>query len=186
SLTGPAKPRRSVCAPGSMAFSFYCRPIRQRRQIMWLFSLLFLRSSTARGSRSDGRRRPRPGKNRRTPPPRVEALEDRLVPSLVAFYPAEGNANDVVGGHNGTPMGGTYGPGYQGTDQAFLLDGIDDFVYVPSAPALNFGRKDFTISLWANFNTTQGEQVLAEKFVSTPGSLGTFGWTLTKLSTNTL
>ena len=27
SLTGPASPRRLVCAPGTMAFSFYRRPI---------------------------------------------------------------------------------------------------------------------------------------------------------------
>src|SRR5262249_9672698 len=117
-----------------MAFSFYCRPIRQRRPIMWLSSLLFLRSSPAPGSRSDGRRRRRPGKRRATPPPRVQALEDRLVPSLVALYPAEGNANDVVGGHNGALVGGTFGPGFKGTDQAFLLDGRDDFVQVPNAP----------------------------------------------------
>jgi hypothetical protein len=89
----------------------------------------------------------------------VEALEDRLVPSLVAFYPAEGNANDVVGGHNGTLVGGTYGPGFKGTDQAFLLDGIDDFVQVPNAAAWNFGSKDFTINLWANFNALRPDDI---------------------------
>jgi hypothetical protein len=89
----------------------------------------------------------------------VEALEDRLVPSLVAYYPAEGNANDVVGGHNGTLVGGTFGPGFQGTDQAFLLDGIDDYVQVPNAPTWNFGSKDFTIALWANFNALRPDDL---------------------------
>ena len=126
---------------------------------MWLSSLLFLRNSSARGSRSEGRRRRRPGKRRATPPPRLEALEDRMVPSLVAFYPAEGNANDVVGGHNGALVGGNYGPGFKGTDQAFLLDGIDDFVQVPNAPTWNFGSKDFTINLWANFNALRPDDL---------------------------
>src|SRR5262249_29383076 len=158
-LTGPASPRRSVCAPGSMTFLFYRRPNRQRRQIMWLSSLLLLRSSSARESRSDRHRRSRPGKSRATSPPRVDALEDRLVPSLVAYYPAEGNANDMVGGHNGTLVGGTFGPGFQGTDQAFLLDGIDDYVQVPNAPTWNFGSKDFTIALWANFNALRPDDI---------------------------
>ena len=91
--------------------------------------------------------------------PRLEALEDRLVPSLVAFYPAEGNVNDVVGGHNGALVGGTFGPGFKGTDQAFLLDGRDDFVQVPNAPTWNFGAKDFTINLWANFNALRPDDI---------------------------
>jgi hypothetical protein len=89
----------------------------------------------------------------------VEALEDRLVPSLVAFYPADGNANDVVGGHNGTLVDGTYGSGFKGTDQAFLLDGINDYVQVPNASTWNFGSKDFTINLWANFNALRPDDL---------------------------
>jgi hypothetical protein len=82
-----------------------------------------------------------------------------LVQSLVAFYPAEGNANDVVGGHNGTLVDGTYGPGFKGTDQAFLLDGIDDFVQVPNASTWNFRSKDFTINLCANFNALRPDDI---------------------------
>jgi hypothetical protein len=77
----------------------------------------------------------------------------------VAFYPADGNAHDVVGGHNGTLVDGTYGPGFKGTDQAFLLDGIDDYVQVPNASTWNFGSKDFTINLWANFNALRPDDL---------------------------
>src|SRR5690348_15009148 len=77
--------------------------------------------------------------------PRVEGLEERLALSgynpptsgLVSWWAADGNANDVVGGHNGTLVNGTYGPGILGTDQAFRLDGVDSSVQIPNDPAWN-------------------------------------------------
>src|SRR6516165_9734663 len=100
---------------------------------MSFFSWLSLVIGNRRSAMGSGLRKPKAGS--RKPPrfrPQLEALEDRLVPSLVAFYPAEGNVNDVVGGHNGALVGGTFGPGFKGTDKAFLLDGRDDFVQVPN------------------------------------------------------
>src|SRR5262249_8655867 len=137
-----------------MAFSLYRRPARERRNIMKFSSWLRNRTSI-QSPRGLAHHRPAAPRFR----PRLEALEDRLVPSLVAFYPAEGNANDVVGGHNGTLVDGTYGPGFKGTDQAFLLDGRDDFVQVPNASTWNFGSKDFTINLWANFNALRPDDI---------------------------
>src|SRR5262249_7022225 len=137
-----------------MAFSLYRRPAPERRNIMKFSSWLRNRTSI-QSPRGLAHHRPAAPRFR----PRLEALEDRLVPSLVAFYPAEGNANDVVGGHNGTLVDGTFGPGFKGTDQAFLLDGIDDYVQVPNAPTWNFGSKDFTINLWANFNALRGDDI---------------------------
>src|SRR5262249_23123984 len=71
-----AKPRRSVCAPGLMAFSLYRRPSLERRSIMWFSSWLGKRQRAA----ASGRRHSSPRK-RSSYRPRMEALEGRLVPS---------------------------------------------------------------------------------------------------------
>jgi hypothetical protein len=66
---------------------------------------------------------------------------------LVAHYPLNGNANDTVGGYNGTTSGiVSYGAGKIG--QAIVLDGTDDEVSVPYSAALNPPER-FTVSLWA-------------------------------------
>jgi hypothetical protein len=64
-------------------------------------------------------------------------------------------------------------------NQAFWLDGDGDYVNVPHDPALDLGTGDFTVHLWVNFNHTDGEQVLVEKWVQ--GAEYSTGWTLTKL-----
>src|SRR6516165_12813270 len=74
-----ARPRRSVCAPTAMAFSFYRRPVLERRNIMSFFSWLRKRTST-RSRRWDG------FQIRPTAPrfqPRLEALEDRWLLSTL-------------------------------------------------------------------------------------------------------
>jgi Concanavalin A-like lectin/glucanases superfamily len=89
---------------------------------------------------------------------------------LVAFWPAGGNARDIIGGHNGTLLNGSgYTTGIDGS--AFNLDNTTGiyggwgssifpapafdggkYVSVPNSPTWNFGSKDFTIQLWAKFN----------------------------------
>jgi hypothetical protein len=69
---------------------------------------------------------------------------------LIAYYAAEGNANDSADGHDGTALSGvTYGAGKFG--QAFQLNGA--YVSVPDDPAFTLGDFPFTISVWANFNS---------------------------------
>lgn len=71
---------------------------------------------------------------------------------LIAYYQAEGNANDSAGGHDGTLVNGAgFGPGEFG--QAFKLNGSNQYVSVPDSPAWAFGNNPFTISLWANFDS---------------------------------
>jgi hypothetical protein len=111
--------------------------------------------------------RAKAGKVRRTTRPRVEQLEDRLALSgysppttgLVAWWAADGTANDAVGGHNGTLVNGTYGPGILGTDQAFVLNGTSSSVQVPSDPAWNLGAHDFTIDLWVNYSALRADSL---------------------------
>jgi WD40 repeat protein/serine/threonine protein kinase len=69
---------------------------------------------------------------------------------LVAWWRADGNAKDSVGGHHGTLKGGvTFAPGIAG--QAFRLDGGTRYVEVPRSELWGFGTRDFSIELWAQF-----------------------------------
>lgn len=109
-----------------------------------------------------------------TPPP----------PGLTGWWPGDGNTDDIIGGRSAVLLGdATTGPGL--VDQAFVLDGVGDFVEVPHNSALNFETGDFTVALWAFFNDTAGEQVLAEKYIQSFSGFSQ-GWTFTKLDDNVL
>ncbi|MGD0538903.1 MAG: LamG-like jellyroll fold domain-containing protein, partial [Verrucomicrobiota bacterium] len=63
---------------------------------------------------------------------------------LVAWWPAEGNANDIIGGNNGTlTNGATFASGMVG--QAFLLNG-NNHVEVADSPGLRPAA--FTVEAW--------------------------------------
>jgi len=70
---------------------------------------------------------------------------------LVSWWPGEGNADDVIGENHGTLQEGTtFTPGVVG--QAFILDGVDDFVLAPEVSELD-GFSELTIDAWINFNS---------------------------------
>jgi len=72
---------------------------------------------------------------------------------LVAQYPFNGNANDSVGGHNGTTTGTpAYTTGKIG--QAILLDGVDDLVTVGAVGVSGAAQR--TIAGWAKANALVG------------------------------
>jgi hypothetical protein len=78
------------------------------------------------------------------------------VPGMVGWWQAENNANDSVGGNNGTLQGGVqYGPGVSG--KGFQLDGVNGYVSIPHSDSLNFGTADFTVGFWVNFNDPHRE-----------------------------
>jgi hypothetical protein len=65
--------------------------------------------------------------------------------NMIDWWPAEGNANDIVGAHNGTLQNGaTFATGYVG--QAFKLDGVADSVDVGAVGLTG----TFTIDAWVN------------------------------------
>jgi hypothetical protein len=104
---------------------------------------------------------------------------------LTGWWPGDGGTSDVVARRDAILHGdATFGSGRIG--QAFVLDGDGDFVSVPHDPELNFGTADFTVALWVNFNTTEGEQILVEKWVqrSFDRDSHQIGWTFTKLKSN--
>src|SRR5262249_25681734 len=75
SLTGPAPPRRPVCAPAAMAFPLYRRPVLEEEITMWLPRLRNL----IRGPHCPRRPARRPHQK----PLLLECLEDRCVPSTL-------------------------------------------------------------------------------------------------------
>ena len=104
--------------------------------------------------------------------------------NMLSWWPGDGNTQDITGHRDAVLRdNATFGAGY--VQQAFVLDGNGDFIEVPDDPALNFGTGDFTIDIWANFNTTDGELVVMEKWVQGFSKPST-GWTLSKLDGNSL
>jgi hypothetical protein len=74
---------------------------------------------------------------------------------LIGWWPGEGNANDVIGGNNGTPVNGvSFAPGEVG--QAFSFNGANQYVSVDTTNAL---AGTFTLEFWImpmNLNNTLG------------------------------
>lgn len=80
---------------------------------------------------------------------------------LVGWWPGDGNANDVIGGNNGTLDGGvTYGPGEVG--QAFRFNGTDGQVVVLHRPNQNTGGQ-ITIDAWVNMTSSGHGRPIAQK-----------------------
>ncbi len=69
--------------------------------------------------------------------------------SLISWWHAEGDANDVLGVNDGLLQGGAgFAAGKVG--QAFSFDGVTGFVQVSNSPSLNFASNaPLTIELWA-------------------------------------
>jgi PKD repeat protein len=67
---------------------------------------------------------------------------------MVGWWPGDGNANDLVGGNNGTLEGGVSFVAGK-VSQAFSFDGSAGSVVVPDAPALDVST-EFTLDAWIN------------------------------------
>ncbi len=68
---------------------------------------------------------------------------------LISWWPGEGNADDIVSGNNGSPVGKlSYTNGEVG--QAFQFDGSTSYIPVPASPSLNIGAtgSGITIECW--------------------------------------
>lgn len=69
-------------------------------------------------------------------------------PGLVAWWPLDGNARDVIGGHNGYLTGNcSFTRGW--VSKGAMLEGHRSGIYVPDSTDLNFGPgMDFSIEAW--------------------------------------
>jgi hypothetical protein len=100
-------------------------------------------------------------------PPQIQGASCAAPPAgLVGWWPAEGNANDIVGGDNGTlsASGATYAGGKVG--QGFRLDGTNGYVQIPDSDALK--PANVTVEAWVwldpNANTSPaGEYIIFKR-----------------------
>lgn len=91
---------------------------------------------------------------------------------LVAWWPGDGNANDISGfGQNGTVTGGViFSPGKVGI--AFDFNGIDGRVEIPDSAISHFGTGDLTVDAWikappgATFRSIVGKEQQSFPFPS--------------------
>jgi len=78
--------------------------------------------------------------------------------NLVAWWPADGNANDLIGGNHGTSQNGAaFSAGL--VRQAFDLDGVDDYIEAADSPVFDFDTNNFSVALWANFRSVRPSSV---------------------------
>ena len=74
---------------------------------------------------------------------------------LVGWWPGEGNANDVIGGDNGTLQGGAvFAPGKVG--QGFRFDGTNGYVQIPDSAALKPANITCEAWVWLDPNLPAG------------------------------
>ncbi len=89
---------------------------------------------------------------------------------IIAWWPANGNALDIVGVNNGTLHGiSAYAAGKVG--QAFTLSSANGYMTAPDAAALRLSGA-FTIEAWINPNTTNGDQAIVSKVGGASGNNG--------------
>jgi len=106
----------------------------------------------------------------------VSTYTNTAIPALVSWWPGEGNANDIVGGHNGVLHGtASYITGKVG--QGFLFDGNGD-IEVADVPSLN-QTNQLTIEAWvfATSNPSSRQDIVGkegEYLLTSPGNTGTF------------
>jgi hypothetical protein len=83
---------------------------------------------------------------------------------LVAFYPFDGNANDISSNKlHGTPNGPTLSTDRLGnTNRAFSFDGVNDFITMGNTPALGI-TNSMTILLWTNLSQFENGAGLISK-----------------------
>jgi len=84
---------------------------------------------------------------------------------LVGWWTAEGNAQDSSASinHGALRNGAGFAAGKVG--QAFSLDGNDDFIEIPDAPALR--PVSLTLEAWTMFDSTSGIRIVLSKPVGT-------------------
>ncbi len=94
-------------------------------------------------------------------------------PGMVAWWPGEGNADDIRGENNGTLQGSpTFPAGEVG--QAFGLNGSNQYVSIPDSPSLQL--TNLTIDAWVNpTDLTQDRAILIKSALATLGNDFAYG-----------
>ncbi len=89
---------------------------------------------------------------------------------ILAWWPGDDNAGDIVGNSNGTPVGGaTYAAGKVG--RAFSFDGNDDYITIPHNVSQNPGAQ-ITIDAWVMPTVLRTGATILQK--RSPSNVGGF------------
>ncbi|HVE56299.1 MAG TPA: LamG-like jellyroll fold domain-containing protein, partial [Pyrinomonadaceae bacterium] len=100
--------------------------------------------------------------------------------NLTAWYPGDGNPNDIQGGNNATlENGATYGNGKVG--QGFQFDGTDDQITIPHNANQN-GGTNLTLEAWINPTTLLHGGTIIQK--RTSGNIGGYVFETTQPPTS--
>lgn len=93
-----------------------------------------------------------------------------LLDGLIAFYPFNGNANDLSGNNNnGVLIGATSTTDRKGSpNSAYNFDGISNYIEVPHNTTLNI-KDEISISVWINPVNTNGDQRIIDKTTVSQG-----------------
>ncbi len=81
--------------------------------------------------------------------------------SLIHWWPGNGNAQDVIGGQNGTLQNGAALTAAH-VGQGFTFDGVDDYVSAGTS-AGNFGTNDFAVDFWINTASARHEAIISKR-----------------------
>ena len=83
-----------------------------------------------------------------------------ILEGLIAYYPFDGNANDLQHENNGIEFGGiSYVNGIK--NLAIQFDGIDDYIRINESDNLSFNSDSFSISFW--FKANSGGFIMDER-----------------------
>ncbi|MDB4438337.1 lamin tail domain-containing protein [bacterium] len=95
----------------------------------------------------------------------------RVEAELVAHWPLDGNAEDLLGNHNGSDSGVTFGAegAANHTGTAAEFNGSNSTITVPFDSATN--PESFTLSMWVNADSTNGFASPVTSRDDTPGSV---------------
>lgn len=87
---------------------------------------------------------------------------------LVSYWPFTGNADDAVGGNNGTIYGATATTGVKGiTNTAYAFNGVNDYINAGDNGNTDIGLSDFTVAGWVKTTTGGSYKRLLDKNYST-------------------
>lgn len=93
----------------------------------------------------------------------ASSLHAQINEGLIAYYPFYGNANDESANDNhGEVTNAILAEGVHGdTDGAYLFNGVDTYITVPSSASLNSPDTALSMSVWVNLN---GYSEIGESF----------------------
>ena len=87
--------------------------------------------------------------------------------NLVAWWPLDETSGttsvELIGGNDGTHVNGPTPLANKFVDNSLCFNGVNTYVNVPNAAALNVGQGDFSVDAWINTSQTFGVQKIVDK-----------------------